>query len=546
MTKEQKNIIIKFFSWLLLGIVIVIIGVSNVFALENDGRIYFYDNNGSSASEVSTTYVNQTDWSGAQFTTTANSYGGLVVIALNQPLIKNHIYTIFLNVGAESNGGYTRLSTKNCIGIAQTKNGAVSNYVNCGISPRFSDYTYETGDKTRGVYFTFIANNNATFLALAYTSQYTCNNCMQYSYGYELNDAGDSSSMTESQVNNIINQQTNNINNSITNSTNTIVDNSNTNKQAIIDNQNENTEKTNDVLNNQLGNKCTNLLNPTLRTSLTHRGITFTPTLNNDGIVESYTLNGTRNDGNQSYAKIGNLSIDSGTKVKVYSDARIGVQLWDENNNRGIGNNGGIYYDSYTFTSDYNNVGIYIYTELDSINNAEFKVMISKEDTKYCVYGSYNSKLDTTNEQLEEQNKTSKGILGKLGELITNLFSNDGPDTEQFNDMAGWLPPGPIDSILTLPLTLLNSMNNALGGTCVTFTAPIPFVNNNFTFPCFSSLISQIDGGNTLWSWVGAIASVLILYKYLIALYEWVDNVLMLRYNLHEDLGGNSANFGGV
>lgn len=543
---KQREILIKSISWFTTLFIIIFVGVNNIFALENDNRITFYDNNGSSASEVSTTYVNQTDWSGAQFTTTANSYGGLVVITLNQPLVNNHIYTLFLNVGAESNGGYTRLSTKNCIGIAKSKNGAVSNYINCSISPKFSDYTTATGDKTRGVYFTFIANNDATYLAVPYTTNNSCYDCMQYSYGYELNDAGDSSSMTQSQVNNIINQQTNNINNSITNTENNLRGAINDTEQNIINNQNENTEKTNEVLNEQLGNKCSNILNPTLTTTSTHRGITFTPTLNNDGIVESYTVNGTRNSGSNAYVKIGNLSINSGTKVKVYSDARIAVQLWNESNDSGIGNSGGIYYDSYTFTSDYSNVGIYIYTELDNINNAEFKVMISKEDTKYCVYGSYNSKLDTTNEQLEEQNKTSKGILGKLGELITNLFSNDGPDTEQFNDMAGWLPPGPIDSILTLPLTLLNSMNNALGGTCVTFTAPIPFVNNNFTFPCFSSLISQIEGGNTLWSWVGAIASVLILYKYLIALYEWVDNVLMLRYNLHEDLGGNSANFGGV
>ena len=107
----------KFIAWLILGLIVCIIGISNVFALTNENRIQFYDNSGSSLSLVSTSYISQTGESNATFSTSANSYGGAVLITLDQPLISGYIYTIFINVGAANMGGSTRLSSKNCVGL---------------------------------------------------------------------------------------------------------------------------------------------------------------------------------------------------------------------------------------------------------------------------------------------------------------------------------------------------------------------------------------------------------------------------------------------
>lgn len=214
----------KFIAWLILGLIVCIIGISNVFALTNENRIQFYDNSGSSLSLVSTSYISQTGESNATFSTSANSYGGAVLITLDQPLISGYIYTIFINVGAANMGGSTRLSSKNCVGLGSGSTAAINSYINCNITPKYSDYTSSTGDKTRGLYFTFIADTNGIYLLLPYTSQYTCTNCLQYSYGYELNVVGDSNSLSQSEVNNVINNQTNIIQNQINSLNNNIND----------------------------------------------------------------------------------------------------------------------------------------------------------------------------------------------------------------------------------------------------------------------------------------------------------------------------------
>lgn len=178
----------------------------------------------------------------------------------------------------------------------------------------------------------------------------------------------------------------------INSQTTNLINNENQNTQNIIDNQNE-----------LLGTQCSNLLNPTLKTATTHRGITFTPIIDyKTNNVKEYNVSGTRTSGSNAYVKIGNLSIKSGTKVKAIGNNKVAVQLWDEKNNVGIGNNGGIYYETYIFTSNYSNVGIYIYTAEETITNEYFKVMISEETTNYCVYGTYTSKQDVTNDILSQ------------------------------------------------------------------------------------------------------------------------------------------------
>lgn len=136
------------------------------------------------------------------------------------------------------------------------------------------------------------------------------------------------------------------------------------------------------------------------------------------------------------------------------------------------------------------------------------------------------NKIDETNDKLD-------GIQG----AITDSSS---PNTSALEGSAGWLPDGPVDSILNLPLNMLQALNIALSKSCTPLQLTFPFVNQPFEMPCISTLYQKIDGFDTLWKWIGSIVSVLMLYTYLLKLYKWVDDTLTFRENNHID------NWGGV
>ena len=151
---------------------------------------------------------------------------------------------------------------------------------------------------------------------------------------------------------------------------------------------------------------------------------------------------------------------------------------------------------------------------------------------KYCENGN-----QALNDKLDEQNDKLDGIQGALTD-------SSAPNTSGLENSAGWLPAGPLDSILNLPLTMLNSLTNSLGKTCAPLNLKLPYVNKNIQIPCLSAIFAQITGVNGLWTWVGTITSVLILYNYLLNLYAWVDRVLTLRAEFDEAMGADMANWG--
>lgn len=157
-----------------------------------------------------------------------------------------------------------------------------------------------------------------------------------------------------------------------------------------------------------------------------------------------------------------------------------------------------------------------------------------------------NQALGTINNQLQdnwvkqeeikqEQEKTNQ----ELGELNDNLTNSDSPDNmDGLSNSAGWLPPGPIDSILNLPLSMLNNISDNLSKSCQPVNLPLPFVNKNLPLPCLSSIYSQIDGLGPWITTISVIASAFILFSYLLKLYKWVDDTLTFRENNEIDNWG--------
>lgn len=145
----------------------------------------------------------------------------------------------------------------------------------------------------------------------------------------------------------------------------------------------------------------------------------------------------------------------------------------------------------------------------------------------------------------KEQEKTNQ----KLDNINSSLTDSSPISLEKLNDTAGWLPAGPVDSILNLPLSLLNNLSTNLNKQCTPISLNIPFLdkNNTLVLPCLANTLSEnVEDFDTFYSWLGLVVSCLLLYKYLMSLYVWVDNVLMLRLEMYEDFGGKPTNFGSV
>lgn len=125
----------------------------------------------------------------------------------------------------------------------------------------------------------------------------------------------------------------------------------------------------------------------------------------------------------------------------------------------------------------------------------------------------------------------NQAISGGLNDINSSINDSSSPDLDALKNTAGWLPAGPIDSILNLPLTLLNSLTTNLSKSCSPVELPLPFIDKNLTLPCLSSIYSQIDGLSVWINSISVIASAFILFQYLMNLYKWVDDTLSFREN---------------
>lgn len=174
---------------------------------------------------------------------------------------------------------------------------------------------------------------------------------------------------------------------------------------------------------------------------------------------------------------------------------------------------------------------------LTSVDSIPAGVQIPNYDGDF---NTLNTKIDSVDQALEEVKKAQTEQTNEQKKTNDLLTDDTSPDLD-YDSMLGWLPQGPLDSLLNLPLTFFNSMLNGLGKKCIPVNVPIPYVDKNYQLPCITSLYAKIEGFGTFWeNIVGGVAGVLILFSYLLKLYKWVDDTLTYRENNHID------NWGGV
>lgn len=167
-------------------------------------------------------------------------------------------------------------------------------------------------------------------------------------------------------------------------------------------------------------------------------------------------------------------------------------------------------------------------------------------DTPYEFDNSSSTIIDQNQTQIEQnqtqiqQNQTqidqNNQIIQGQGQIKDSITSEDGPTKlDALQNSAGWLPAGPVDSILNLPLSLLNNLSTNLGKSCQPVILPLPFGVGNITLPCLNTIYSQIDGLSTWINTISIVAAAFILYSYLLKLYAWVDGVITMRENTWND-----------
>lgn len=120
---------------------------------------------------------------------------------------------------------------------------------------------------------------------------------------------------------------------------------------------------------------------------------------------------------------------------------------------------------------------------------------------------------------------SSQAIIDTLTNPDTSEIISDFPD---YNQVVGWLPPGPIDSMVNLPLTVLTNFTGLVeGAECprVDFTFPPP-MDYQITVPCFKQTIWP-QYGFMLWlDVIGYIIGGLMLYAGYKGLYERISMML--------------------
>ena len=142
-----------------------------------------------------------------------------------------------------------------------------------------------------------------------------------------------------------------------------------------------------------------------------------------------------------------------------------------------------------------------------------------------------------TDKLIDNQNKNQQQTNDKLDKLEQSITSEHGPNLDSLENSAGWLPAGPVDSILNLPFSFFENLTDNLSKTCQPVALTFPFTNTNFQLPCISTLYEKI-GIQDFLNWLGVIVSAIILYRYFVSLYKWVDDTLTFRENNHSDWGG--------
>ena len=528
---KEKRILLYFISFLLGLLTTMLIGISDVFAattqywgstVTQPKQAYFYDCN---SSGCTTDYTSSNgigyDSSGNEYgiywaydlNTVANSYGGIAVIRPDTQLLANKIYSTTVYMCSESSYITPINLFSGSLSQIQSRSYPVDQLTGWGNADLGSSYPYariELGNaisnpiinNCRAVSFIYTPEVNSTYIGFQFTTGSTVTG-NQYLIGYNHEYLGDSESLSEEQVDTIINNQTTEINTNITNMQESISsdiqnteDNINSNiddmEQAIVDSNKE----TQDVIKDQF-NSCRpsyNLINPD--NILINKFVS-----GNNGLLLDSTVTNTTDyieviSGIYTFSYNYSNLLNSNQRTYVY---------YDINKNFIIGYN----YDPNKKQNILNIPNNAYYVRISYDKNVFDLQLIKGNYTQYEPYGEEicSNKLDETNDKLNDLNSSLNdsnvdGSLNSAGSFFDSFTTTD---------------HGGLSGIITAPLIAINQMLNT---SCSAMTTT--FKGKELSLPC----------GYEFWNRLGAIQDFInivlggmLCYRIIIKLYKLIERI---------------------
>lgn len=304
----------------------------------------------------------------------------------------------------------------------------------------------------------------------------------------------DDVSFDTSGIQNATNQQTQTITNNQNQNTQSIINNQNSNKTDIVNNQNQNTQS---IINNQNQNNQA-LLEDNKKNFQTCRpsknlfsggyirvnngtvsnGVITSDTFNSSaGVVPVFT--GISLVPNTYYLSM-DIRIKEGTGefVRITDNAR----NWEMVSSYTISNTYQRYIYRYTYDTQKNftQFNVQFRNNVDAVYEIT-NIMLSTENVPYEKYGE-----DVCISKLDEQNKS----IQEVNNTLNNDDVPSGTGTDFFNDFS--VNNHGLSGIITAPIRLINSLSSS---TCSPLIIPLPFVNNNVTLPCMSTIYNTYFSG---------------------------------------------------
>lgn len=183
-------------------------------------------------------------------------------------------------------------------------------------------------------------------------------------------------------------------------------------------------------------------------------------------------------------------------------------------------------------TANVDNSGV-----VSQLQQSQQQAHTDAQNTQNAINNASEQAHQDSQAQLEEQKKANE-IAEEQKNFVTDTSTPEASDIANSSTIpsSGLLPDGPLDSILLLPVNILNSIIQSLGGTCSPIEATLPFVDEKLVFPCFNTSVYQGSfeaAGNI----VGAIGSAFILYGYFKHLYKKVDRAVSMETTDEDEWG---------
>lgn len=436
MKKEQK-ILINFYLWLGILLFICFYGIAHTKAETFDAYQFsaqLYDNVNGSLSTVTTNFSNNY-WTGTIPYMGANQSGAAWGISSPIPLIQNHTYSMTVYISHEC--GNTVLSSYNRIGVGSSFNEAKTSYQNnSNVNENLSKV--QSLVYGQGLQFAFTTSVNANYIVFPFATSVSCNNVKFDLNNITIEDLG-SSGVSETTINNSLSNQTNNINSNSNNNRDIILNNQASNTQSIIDNQASTTQaiidssssNTQAIIdsNKENFNTCRDSKNLLILPNSNYNNSGITSSIL-DGVV---TSNGTATSTSFTWLT-DNFTLSAGTyTLSAFNN----VALNRDFDIRLSNNNGNIVYArnyldvtnaSLTFVLSETTSNLRLQLRVgsgQSLNNFIFKPQIEKGNisTSWEIGGQ-----EVCTNKLDEAEETRKGILGKIGDLISYI----NPTSENF------------------------------------------------------------------------------------------------------------------